>query len=184
MKNSYKVLGIVGVVVVLCFLLANHTITLHENVLKQKSYLSAAYQERADLVPNLVSTVKAAADHESDVFVSIAEARQSLNDAIASGNDESMQKAESELTRNINIMVEAYPTLTANQNFISLQDQLEGTENRIRVARNYYSDSVNAYNGYIKRFPGNLISGIMGYDSVKYYEADINSETAPVVNYD
>lgn len=183
MKNSYKVLGIVGVIILVCFMLANHTISLHEEMLKQKSYLSAAYQERADLVPNLVATVKAAADFESETYTAIANSRQSLNNAIVSGDDAEMAKAERELTENINIMVEAYPQLTANQNFISLQDQLEGTENRIRVARNYYSDAVNAYNGYVKRFPGNLIAGIMGYDSVRYYEADAGSETVPAVNF-
>ena len=184
MKNGYKILGFIGIIIAISFLLSNNVMGLHENVLKQKSYLSAAYQERADLVPRLVSTVKAASDHETEVFTAIAESRQGLNKAISSGDETEMEKAVENLNKNINIMVEAYPELSANKNFLSLQDQLEGTENRIRVARNYYSDAVNSYNGYIRRFPGNIFAGIMGYDSIAYYEADSGSETAPEVNFD
>lgn len=189
-KNStVKVAVIVAAVV--CIIgaawylsVCSHLVSLSEKVEQQRSYVAAAYQERADLIPNLVSTVKAAADYESDTLNNVTEARTGLSNAVKSGDTKEMQEADDALTKTINVMVEAYPEITATQNFVSLQDQLEGSENRIRVARNYYSDAIKDYNSYIKK---PLISGIakqQGYRAEKYFAVSAEAETAPTVSFE
>lgn len=162
----------------------NKLVTLSESVSQQNSYVAAAYQERSDLIPNLVSTVKGAAAHESDTLTDVTNARVGLTDAISSGDASKMQTADEELTKSINVMVEAYPEITATQNFLSLQDQLEGSENRIRVARNYYSDAIQKYNSYIKKPIIKSIAKSNGYEAVEYFTASEGAEVAPSVSFE
>ena len=158
-------------------------VTLSESVNQQGSYVAAAYQERADLIPNLVSVVKGASTYESDTLKDVTNARVGLTNAIASGDASEMQSADEELTKSINVMVEAYPEITATQNYLSLQDQLEGSENRIRVARNYYSDAIQKYNSYIKKPIIRIIAKNTGYEAAEYFKASAGAEVAPTVSF-
>lgn len=141
-------------------------------------------QRRADLIPNLVNTVKAYAEHEEGVYTALAEARSKLNSA---SNPEEFNEAnesfESALSRLL-VVVENYPELKADKNFIAFQDQLEGTENRISTARKDYNDAATDYNATIKKFPNVIFAGILGFEKAELYEALDTSQIAPIVNFD
>ncbi len=141
-------------------------------------------QRRADLIPNLVNTVKAYAEHEEGVYTALAEARSKLNSA---SNPEEFNEAnesfEWALSRLL-FVVENYPELKADKNFIAFQDQLEGTENRISIARKDYNNAATDYNATIKKFPNVIFAGIFGFDEAELYEALDTSQFAPIVNFD
>lgn len=141
-------------------------------------------QRRADLIPNLVNTVKGYAAHEEDVYTALADARSKLNSA--SGTEEyaeANEAFESALSRLL-VIVENYPELKANQNFIALQDELSGTENRIATARKDYNDAVTEYNKSIKKFPTVIFAGMLGFDEAELFEASEESQTVPTVNFE
>lgn len=168
----------------LCISVSIHIATISAKVEQQKSNVAAAYQERMDFIPNLASAVKAAAEHESDTLKDVTEAGIRFSDAVKSGSIEDAQETDEELTKSIAAMVEAYPEITATQNFVSLQDQLEGSENRIREARNKYSDAVKDYNSYIKK---PIISEIVyrcGFKikNIDYFTADPGAEVVPTAS--
>lgn len=157
-----------------------------EAVNQAKGQIEAQLQRRYDLIPNLVETVKGAAAQETTVFNSIAASRAKLGGAIKSGDVEQMGAANAELTAGIGrllAIVENYPTLKSSENFRQLQDQLEGTENRISVARQDYNSAVGDYNAYIRRFPINLTAMIFGAKERKYFEADAAAQEAPKVKF-
>jgi LemA protein len=141
-------------------------------------------QRRNDLIPNLVNTVKGYAKHEKDVFTAIADARSRL--AGASTVNEKVkanEQMDSALARLL-VVVEQYPNLKANENFIRLQDELAGTENRIAVERQRYNNSVLAYNTMIKSFPGNIIASMTGFSPRDvYFKAEEGAKQAPKVNF-
>src|SRR5205814_3806399 len=142
---------------------------------------------RADLIPNLVETVKAYAKQEQTVFTEVSEARAKLAGAVQSGNLEQMAQASAALTAPLGRLLaiaENYPLLKANENFRALQDQLEGTENRIAVARQDYNEAVNRYNAYIRRFPQVLTAKVIGKTARTYFEVTTpGADTVPRVNF-
>jgi LemA protein len=147
--------------------------TLDEKVNAAESQIKVQLQRRADLIPNLVETVKAYAKQEQTVFLGVAEARARLAGAVQSGNLDSMAVANQALNAPLGRLLaiaENYPQLKSNENFRALQDQLEGTENRIAVARQDYNETVNSYNAYIRRFPQVLTAKVLGKKSRSYFE--------------
>src|SRR5712672_3780544 len=157
-----------------------------ENAQQAKQQISVQLQRRADLVPNLVNTVKGYAQHEEAVFTQVAQARAGLAGAIQTGDPQQMATANGQLTGALGRLLaisEAYPQLKADQGFLRLQDELAGTENRIATARNDYNQAVQTYNTYIRTFPQALTAKVTGAKARTYYEAAPGAETAPTVDF-
>ena len=157
-----------------------------ENAQQAKQQISVQLQRRADLVPNLVNTVKGYAQHEEAVFTQVAAARGALTGAIQGGDPTQMAAANAQLTGALGRLIavaEAYPNLKADQSFLRLQDELAGTENRIATARNDYNQAVQTYNTYIRTFPQALTAKVTGAKPRTYYEAAPGSETVPTVDF-
>ncbi|HJS43205.1 MAG TPA: LemA family protein [Gemmatimonadales bacterium] len=161
--------------------------TLDEKVNSAESQIKVQLQRRADLIPNLVETVKAYARQEETIFTQVAEARAKLAGAVQSGNLDSMAAANAALTAPLGRLLaiaENYPQLKSNENFRALQDQLEGTENRIAVARQDYNETVNTYNAYIRRFPQVLTAKVLGKKARSYFELQTpGAAEAPRVDF-
>ncbi len=161
----------------------NSLVTANENINGKWSQVENNLQRRADLIPNLVETVKGYAAHEQQIFSDIAEARSRLIGA--TGVNETAE-ANGELSSALSRLLalsEAYPNLKADQNFRALQDELAGTENRIAVARKDYNDSVQSYNTTIKRFPTNIIAGIFNFEAREYFQAEEGASQPPAVKF-
>ena len=161
----------------------NNLVGLSETVKTQQSNIETQLQRRADLIPNLVNTVKGSSLHESSIIDEISNARASLSGA---SSLKEKANADSELTSALNrlmVVVENYPDLKANAQYSSLMDELAGTENRITVARKDYNDAVKEYNTKIKRFPTNIVSGMFGYGEKEYFQASEGSEEVPTVDF-
>ncbi|NBC06404.1 MAG: LemA family protein [Bacteroidetes bacterium] len=171
----------------------NAFVEIDEDVENAWSKVQSAYQRRADLIPNLVNTVKGVADFEKSTLTAVQEARSkatSMNVDASNLNPEQIkqfQQAQSGLSQSLGrlLMVsERYPQLQANQSFRELQVQLEGTENRIKVARDRYNDVVTNYNKKIRRFPGTIYASMFGFDERGQFEAEASAQDAPEVNFD
>lgn len=190
MKNGTKVLigsGVVVVLILICFFgTRNSLVSLKEEVEMQQSQIETTLQRRSDLIPNLVATVKGYANHEEKVFTEIAEARSKLAGSIKSGDMKSISEAndtlDSALSRLLAIS-ENYPDLKASEQFIALQDELAGTENRISVARQHYNEKVNTYNTEVQKFPTSIVAGMSGYYPLQYFEADEAAKEVPKVDF-
>jgi len=157
-----------------------------ENAQQAKQQISVQLQRRADLVPNLVNTVKGYAQHEDAVFTQVAQARAGLAGAIQTGDPGQMATANNQLTGALGRLLaisEAYPQLKADQSFLRLQDELTGTENRIATSRNDYNQAVQAYNAYIRTFPQALTAKVTGAKPRTYFEAAAGTEAPPVVDF-
>ncbi|MGH7547750.1 MAG: LemA family protein [Gemmatimonadales bacterium] len=161
--------------------------TYDEQVNAAESQIKVQLQRRADLIPNLVETVKAYAKQEQTIFTEVAEARAKLAGAVQGGDLQQMAEANAALTAPLGRLLaiaENYPQLKSNENFRALQDQLEGTENRIAVARQDYNDTVNRYNAYIRRFPQVLTAKMIGKTARPYFELQSpGSAEAPKVDF-
>jgi LemA protein len=161
--------------------------TLDERVNQAKGQIETQLQRRADLIPNLVETVKGVAAQETTVFTNIANARARLSGAVQSGDVGDMAAANAELTQGLGrllAIVENYPQLRSSESFRQLQDQLEGTENRIAVARTDYNMSVGEYNAYIRRFPYNITAKVFGLGEPReYFEAAPGAQEVPKVKF-
>ena len=185
-KSTIILISVIAVILVIVMALVgtyNGLVSKKENITKQYSNLEVTLQRRADLIPNLVNTVKGYVAHENEVIDKVTEARQNLVNA---KNIDEKQKANDELTSSLNalmVVVENYPDLKSSENFRSLQDELAGTENRISTARRDYNDAVNAYNSSIKKFPTSIIAGMSGFGEEKYFEADVKAMEVPSVNF-
>ena len=156
--------------------------SLDEQAATAQSQIEVQLQRRADLIPNLVSTVKGYAQHEEAVFTQVAQARSGLLGAIQSHDAEQMANANAQVSSSLGrlmVSVEAYPQLKADAGFIRLQDELTGTENRIAVSRNDYNQAVNAYNAYIRQFPAVLTAKVTGAKARKYFTATGAAEQGP-----
>ncbi|HHH52750.1 MAG TPA: LemA family protein [Bacteroidetes bacterium] len=194
MKNSTAI-----VLIILALLLFfggcnsyNSFVDKDQNVQTAWSKVQSAYQRRADLIPNLVNTVKGYADFEKSTLTEVVNARAkatSMNIDASKLTPEAIQQfqsAQSGLSSALSrllVTVERYPDLKANKNFLELQSQLEGTENRIKVARDKFNEEVKNYNKSVKKFPGNLFAGIFGFKEKPYFEADKGAEKAPEVKF-
>ncbi|HEY7682648.1 MAG TPA: LemA family protein [Gemmatimonadales bacterium] len=165
----------------------NRIQSLDEQVNKGKGQIAAQLQRRADLIPNLVETVKGYAKQETTIFTEVAEARARLAGSVQTGNLEDMAKANQELNAPLGrllAIVENYPQLKSDANFRALQDELTGTENRISTARQDYNDAVNQYNSFIRTFPYNLTAKMFGASTPRpYFEAKEGAETPPPVKF-
>lgn len=165
----------------------NNLVSLKEDVEMQKSQIETTLQRRSDLIPNFVATVKGYAAHEEKIYTEIADARYKLTGSIETGNIESMIEANDALNSSISKLLaisENYPELKSSEQFVALQDELAGTENRITVARQYYNEKVKTYNTSVKRFPSSIVAKAKGFSPIQYFEADENSKTVPEINFD
>ena len=154
-----------------------------ENVNQAYAQVQNVVQRRADLIPNLVSTVKGYTDHESETLTKVTNARAGIQEA---KGPQELAEANEELTRaigDINVVVEAYPELKADTQFVQLMDELAGTENRISTERKNYNEAVQAYNIDIRKFPTNIIAKFTGYDPAEYFQADASAQDAPKVDF-
>ncbi len=196
MKKSTIIL--IAVVVVIFFMISNvigkynTMVTMEEGVDAAWSQVENVYQRRADLIPNLVATVKGYAEHEKETFTAVTEARSKVNNINLKGiinNPAAMQnfqQAQGQLSGALSklmVVMERYPDLKANQNFLDLQTQLEGTENRIAVERGRFNKAAQAFNTIIRRFPGSAYAGMFGFERKAYFEAEAGAEKAPKVEF-
>ena len=185
-------IGVVAVVVIFFYATYNGFVNKEEGLKTAWSNVETQYQRRADLIPNLVNTVKGYAAHESQTFEAVTEARAkatSINlsaDDLTPGKLAEFQQAQALVRSALGRLIavsESYPDLKANQNFLELQAQLEGTENRIAVARTRFNDATRQYNVTIRRFPANLIAGMFGFDQKAYFAAEEGAQTVPEVKF-
>lgn len=197
MSTSVKViLGIVGVLVVLGLWTSgsyNKLVTADEQVTSSWAQVENVYQRRADLIPNLVATVKGYAAHESETLTAVIEARAKATQVKISADSlsnpqafEQFQKAQGGLSTALGklmVVSEQYPDLKANENFLQLQVQLEGTENRITVERMRFNESAQAFNTLRRRFPTVIMANLMGMGEKAYFKADEGADKAPVVKF-
>jgi len=167
-------------------------VTLDENTKSKWGEVQNQYQRRADLVPNLVNTVKGAANFEKSTLEAVTQARANATSLKVDADDLSpekireFQQRQGELSQALGrllMITENYPELKANQNFLSLQDQLEGTENRITVARKNFNDAVQQYNTKLRVFPNNIFGGMLGFERKGMFEADAAAQQAPTVEF-
>ena len=170
----------------------NSMVNKQESVTAQWAQVQNAYQRRADLIPNLVSTVKGYASHEQETFTAVIEARSRATQVNINSEDlteegiQQYQKAQEQVSSSLSrllVTVESYPELKANQNFLTLQDQLEGTENRISVERNRFNETAKDYNQYIRQFPRVIYAGMFGFKKKGYFEADAGAQSVPTVEF-
>jgi LemA protein len=170
----------------------NRLVEQDESINQQWAQVENAYQRRADLIPNLVNTVKGYADFEQKTLTDVVEARAKATGINVDANNlspeavQNFQAAQDQLSGALSrlmVVVEKYPDLKANQNFLELQSQLEGTENRIAFERKKFNDAVGLYNTSVRRFPRNIIASIFGFDKKGYFEADKGAEKAPEVQF-
>jgi LemA protein len=201
-KGSKTALIVVAVIAVIVFGIYNTfknsyntMVSMEEGVKGQWAEVENVYQRRLDLIPNLVATVKGYAAHESDVFTGIAEARSKAG-GVMNISDEVLQDPEAfkrfqqvqgelgSALQRLLVVTENYPELKADQNFLALQDQLEGTENRITTARGRFNEAVKAYNVYIRQFPRSIIANMSGFREKPYFTASEGADTAPAVSFE
>ena len=186
-KSSIVILAVIAIVIIIIAMFVssyNNIVAKAEEVDNKFAAVDTQLQRRADLIPNLVNTVKGYAKQEQDVINSVTEARTKLAGATTVSDK---AKADEELTGALNrlmVVVENYPDLKSSQNFIQLSDELAGTENRIATARRDYNEAVKEYNLKIKRFPTNIIAGMFGYSKRDYFESSEQSKEVPNVNFD
>ncbi len=185
-------IGLVVVAVMWGAGMYNGFVAANENVDEKWAQVENVYQRRADLIPNLVSTVKGYAAHEKETLEGVIQARAKATSTTIDANNlnagtiQKFQAAQDQLSSALSklmVVVERYPDLKANQNFLELQAQLEGTENRITVERKRFNEAAKAYNVKIKRFPANIFAGIFGFDKKAYFEAQAGAEQAPKVEF-
>jgi LemA protein len=202
MKNKGMMIGCaigavvllaVGMLVIWGISSYNNMVSLDQTVIQSWAQVENQYQRRADLIPNLVSTVKGYADFEKEVLTKVTEARarvsqfnitpELLNDPQAFAKFQSLQGELSGALSRLLVTVENYPQLKANENFLQLQAQLEGTENRISVERKKFNEVVQTYNTTIKRFPASMMAGMFGFEEKQYFKAIQGADTPPKVEF-
>lgn len=191
-KSIIIIIAVVAVIVIWAVSMYNGLVTMDESVNSQWANVETQYQRRADLIPNLVNTIKGYASHEKETLEGVVEARSKATQMQVNANDltpeklAEYQKAQGAVTSALGKLLaitENYPDLKANQNFLELQAQLEGTENRINVARTNFNNAAQAYNTAIRRFPKSLFASMFGFDKHAYFEAAEGTETAPTVSF-
>ncbi len=184
-SKGWWIFGGIIVLLILIFIGSyNGLVNADEEVDRTWGNVETAYQRRADLIPNLVETVKGYKIHEEDVLTEITNARSMISQAKTpaelTNGDAALNSALSRLL----VVVENYPNLKANENFLSLQDELAGTENRVKVERDNYNGAVKSLNVKIRRFPSNIVAGMFGFEKKEAFEAEPGAETAPKVSFE
>ncbi len=186
------IVAVVAIIAIWAISGYNSLVGMDENVSNQWANVETQYQRRADLIPNLVNTVKGYAAHEKETLEGVMAARSQATQIKVAPTDltpeklAEYQKAQGQLATALGRLLaitENYPDLKANQNFLELQAQLEGTENRINVARKNFNDAAKTYNTTIRRFPKNILAGMFGFDKRAYFEAAEGAEQAPQVQF-
>ncbi|HMU76382.1 MAG: LemA family protein [Bacteroidia bacterium] len=196
MKRSVVIIGILLVVAFIIYRLFagtyNSMVTADENVKGKWAQVENQYQQRMDLIPNLVNTVKGAAEFEKGTLTAVVEARASATqvkvdpDKLTPENIQKFQEAQGQLSTALGrllMVTENYPVLKANQNFLELQATLEGTERRIAVARKDFNEAAQQFNTYIRMFPQTLLAGMFGFSSKGYFQSDKGANKAPEVKF-
>lgn len=193
-KNKGLIITIVVIALVAIWGISSYNglVSMDENVSNQWANVETQYQRRSDLIPNLVNTVKGYAKHESETLESVMAARSQATQVKIDPSNctpqqlAAYQKAQGDVTTALGKLLaitESYPDLKANQNFLELQSQLEGTENRINVARKDFNDTAKKYNTSLRRFPRNIIASMFGFEKRNYFEAEAGAEKAPKVEF-
>lgn len=193
-KNKGLIITVVVIALVALWGISSYNglVSMDENVSNQWANVETQYQRRSDLIPNLVNTVKGYAKHESETLESVMAARSQATQVKIDPSNctpqqlAAYQKAQGDVTTALGKLLaitENYPDLKANQNFLELQSQLEGTENRINVARKDFNDSAKKYNTSLRRFPRNIIASMFGFEKRAYFEAEAGAEKAPKVEF-
>lgn len=194
-KSTVTLLVVVGILVVIVGWIVgayNGLVTLDEETNGKWAQVESAYQRRADLIPNLVNTVKGYADFEKETLTGVIEARSKATGITVDANNltpeaiANFQAAQGQLSGALSrllVTVERYPDLKANQNFLGLQSQLEGTENRIKIERDRFNTSIKNFNSTIRKFPKTIIASSFGFEKKGYFEADQGTENAPEVSF-
>ena len=177
------ILIIIAVILFLTVPTYNRLAGSRENVNEAYAQVQNVVQRRADLIPNLVNTVKGYSDYEGDTLIRVTEARAGINKANSPSELAQANEELNQAVREINVVAEAYPELKANEQYTQLMDELAGSENRISVERGNYNKAVKAYNTDLKRFPTNIIAGMTGYKEAEYFQANPASQEAPTVDF-
>lgn len=193
-KNKGLIITVVVIALVALWGISSYNglVSMDENVSNSWANVETQYQRRSDLIPNLVNTVKGYAKHESQTLEAVMAARSQATQVKIDPSNctpqqlAAYQKAQGDVTTALGKLLaitENYPDLKANQNFLELQSQLEGTENRINVARKDFNDSAKEYNTSLRRFPRNIIASMFGFEKRNYFEAEAGAEKAPKVEF-
>lgn len=186
------VVALVAIVAIWAVKVYNNLVVAEESVTTEWANVESQYQRRADLIPNLVATVKGYAMHEQETLDAVVSARAKATQVTIDSENltpeklqefQAAQGAVGSALGRLLAVAESYPDLKANQNFLDLQEQLEGTENRIQVARQKFNSTAQAYNTSIRRFPTNIVAGLFGFDKKAYFEAEAGAEKAPQVAF-
>jgi LemA protein len=196
MKKSFIVIGVIILVVIVIYRFFggtyNNMVSREENVKGKWAQVENQYQQRLDLIPNIVNTVKGAADFEKGTLTAVVEARASATqvkvdpDKLTPENIQKFQEAQGQLSTALGrllMITENYPNLKANQNFLELQATLEGTERRIAVARKDFNESAQDFNTYIRSFPQTFLAGMFGFTAKGYFQSEKGAEKAPEVKF-
>lgn len=196
MKKSLWILliAVILVVITYSFFVGRYNTMVDKGLVAEKAWadVETQYQRRSDLIPNFVNTVKGYAEHEKSTLEGVVEARSKATQSTISFdeiNDQTLakyQQAQGEISQALGRLLaitENYPDLKANQNFVALQDELAGTENRIAVARRDFNAAITDYNSYIKKFPTNIVAGMFGFSPKSLFAADAGAEKAPEVKF-
>lgn len=194
-KSTITIIAIIGILAILVvwgISAYNGMVSMDENVSTKWAQVETQYQRRSDLIPNLVNTVKGYATHEQSTLEGVVEARSKATQVTVDPNNLTpeaiarYQKAQGEIGSALGRLLaitENYPDLKANQNFLELQAQLEGTENRITVARREFNEAAQEYNTTIRRFPRSIFAAMFGFDKRPYFEAQEGADVAPRVEF-
>ena len=183
-KGLIAVIAVVAVLIIACIGGYNSLVSKETTVEEQASNIDTQLQRRADLIPNLVSTVKGYTDHETEVFTAVTEAREKL---MSAGTMAEKSQANDEVSTALGKLIaiaESYPELKSDTVYVSLMDELAGTENRISYARKTYNEAVASYNKAIKKFPGVLFANMFGFEKAEMFEASEGAETVPEVSFE
>jgi len=191
-KKSWIIIAAITILILMSITQYNGFVTTEQAVKKQWANVESSYQRRADLIPNLVNTVKGYASHEKSTLTAVIEARAKATSATINVDNlspeeiQKFQAAQGQIGSALGklmVIAEKYPDLKANQNFLELQAQLEGTENRINVERNKFNEFVEKFNTKVLKFPGNLMAKMFGFSEKGFFEAQKGTEVAPTVTF-
>jgi LemA protein len=199
-KGARNLIIVLALIIVFILVLVSYVVSKYNTIIVRDEAVKNAwsqvenqYKRRYDLIPNLVETVKGYAEHERETFIAVTEARakvgqlnitpELINNPQAFSQFQKAQDGLSGVLSRLMVVLERYPELKANENFIRLQDELAGTENRIAVERKRFNDAVLAYNAYIRRFPTNMFANMFGFERAAYFEAPEEAEEAPKVEF-